>query len=115
MKHPKLLKAFAADLDGCNRVSIDAERIIIGLGEDDQGHSLELSISLQNAEAHPGKVFVSAPSERRDDGATLSRDLVVEGFSIPQGPVTNVRLLSVKCELVPRPKELHETWPPTTL
>lgn len=115
MDRPKLFKAFATDMHGFNRTPIDAEAIVIVLGEDDQGRSLELSISLQNSEAHPGKLFMSAPNRWTEDGATLSRELVVEEFSIPQGPVTNVRLLSVKCELVPKPKKLHETWPPTTL
>jgi hypothetical protein len=115
MKHPMLFKAFAADAHGCNRTPIDAETIVIVLGEDDQGHSVEMSISLKNAEPNPGKLFVSAPSELKDDGSSLGRELVVEQFSIPQGPVTNVRLLSVTQHLLPKPKEVHETWPPTTL
>jgi hypothetical protein len=95
---------------------LSAQRIVVVLGEDDDGQSLELSIYLGQSQADPGKLRIAAlPESRDDDPFTLMRELIVQELRIPQGLVENVRLLSVKNRMVPKPRPIHEEWPPTSL
>jgi hypothetical protein len=61
----KWFKAFATGMENNSaRVPIDAERIVVVLGDDADGRPLEISISLEQSNKMPNELIVYAIEER---------------------------------------------------